>query len=450
MKQQVLFSDRPLFQREKGDKPMLLVIQCDSGHMNGDLIACARYRIYDERVKAMEKNKIQGRNVVTHVLFIINLPYQVSGSSFVGFQGDPWISAHIDDLRPSSGDTIEPLYAISTTISKLFIGEYIHDIGPLLGEAFEPPHSVSESESDESSQEDATLENTLSTPLVKADEEAEIEEEENSELEIMGDDTGGNQTMTGMHVGGSPKSTPELQHHDLIIEPSPPLELTSETLEQHSLSTLFESLTVAPHEQQREDESAMEPTAVAAEPTEEMAVIDIEENGDMEFAAVGRPEDGIILQHIEPVPSAPNLSLFSQEEASQVKSGDEDGHQDGQLTQIPYPDEMFPVQQDDLTHAGENIIQSQTVQLLYKEPQAPQMPAVVNVGGATTNTEVLSEKYHVNQHPIAQCRRLYSCIQAAASKLEDSTKDRSIQRVTRLTKLISRNPNYLSNHVVIL
>ena len=122
-----------MFQRDEEDKQnRLLVIQCDSGHLNGDLIACAKYRVYYERVNALNKNKIQNRDGVTHILFIINLPHQVSSSTFVGFQGNLWISSYIDDLRPTSSDTVEPLHAIATNISELFIGEYIHDIAPLL------------------------------------------------------------------------------------------------------------------------------------------------------------------------------------------------------------------------------------------------------------------------------------------------------------------------------
>jgi hypothetical protein len=94
----------------------LVVIQCDSGHMNGDLIACARYRIYDLRVKADEEQ-------ITHVLFIIHLPHQVANSSFLGFQGSPWISSHIDELRPSTGIAVSAQEAIGLTISELFLGK---------------------------------------------------------------------------------------------------------------------------------------------------------------------------------------------------------------------------------------------------------------------------------------------------------------------------------------
>ena len=96
-------------------KSCLVIIQCDSGHLNGDLIACARYQIYDLRTRA-------DIGQIMHVLFIIHLPHQVSSSSFVGFQGEPWISTHIDDLRPTSGDAVAAFEAIGSTISELFLG----------------------------------------------------------------------------------------------------------------------------------------------------------------------------------------------------------------------------------------------------------------------------------------------------------------------------------------
>ena len=95
----------------------LLIIQCDSGHLYGDLLACARYRIDDERERARAHAK--GR---THVLFIIHLPRKgdVVGSSFVGFQGGQWVSAHINELQPSSEEALTVADAISAPISDLF------------------------------------------------------------------------------------------------------------------------------------------------------------------------------------------------------------------------------------------------------------------------------------------------------------------------------------------
>ncbi len=105
----------PMFKSRDANK-CLVIIQCDSGHLNGDLIACARYRIYDLKARIDE-----GRT--THVLFVIHLPQQVASSSFVGYQGDPWISAHIDDLRPPSDNTVAPDKAFTMTMSELFIGK---------------------------------------------------------------------------------------------------------------------------------------------------------------------------------------------------------------------------------------------------------------------------------------------------------------------------------------
>ncbi len=92
-----------------------MIIQCDSGHVNGDLIACARNRIYDLKAKADDCQ-------ITHVLFVIHLPHHVVSSSFVGFQGDPWVSSHVDDLRPTADNAVMPHDVIGSTISELFLG----------------------------------------------------------------------------------------------------------------------------------------------------------------------------------------------------------------------------------------------------------------------------------------------------------------------------------------
>ena len=92
------------------------MIQCYSGHLHGDLIACARHRIYDLMAKGDQEQ-------ITHVLFVIRLPRQLS-CSLVGFQGDPWISCHIDDLIPAEADNSIDLNQImeGDSISDVFIG----------------------------------------------------------------------------------------------------------------------------------------------------------------------------------------------------------------------------------------------------------------------------------------------------------------------------------------
>ena len=103
------------------DETCLLIIQCDFGHADGDLIAYARYRIYDMRTKALLQFS-SGLSHTTHVLFIIYLPVQVVQSSFVGFQGDPWVSCHIDELRRSGEGTLTLEVAQGAPISELFYG----------------------------------------------------------------------------------------------------------------------------------------------------------------------------------------------------------------------------------------------------------------------------------------------------------------------------------------
>ena len=102
--------------KDESASPCLVIIQCDSGHINGDLIACARYRIYDMRVKALH-NKSK-----CHVVFIVHLPVHISQSTFVGFQGDPWISCHIDQLRPSGENDITLEVAQRMSVSEIFYG----------------------------------------------------------------------------------------------------------------------------------------------------------------------------------------------------------------------------------------------------------------------------------------------------------------------------------------
>ena len=139
------------------------MIQCDSGHLNGDLIACARYRIYDKRAEAALRNEREG---CTHVLFIIHLPRQVTGSSFVGFQGEPWISTHIDDLRPTTDGTIALHKVMGLSISQLFYGSMGADKGEKVGEKI------------------STVEEKVSTTIqegFKQDEEMSIDEEGRSQ-----------------------------------------------------------------------------------------------------------------------------------------------------------------------------------------------------------------------------------------------------------------------------
>ena len=103
----------------------LLIVQCDSGHLYGDLIACARYRVDDERERSSHRwTRDSGR---THVLFIVHLPRRGGGDgrlgSFFGFQGGKWLSGHIDDLRAPREASLSLDEALHTSISDLFYSE---------------------------------------------------------------------------------------------------------------------------------------------------------------------------------------------------------------------------------------------------------------------------------------------------------------------------------------
>ena len=112
---------RPLFKKTKDRNCRLIIIQCDMGYTTDDLIACARHRIYDMRAKAA-RELTETEAVGTHVLFVVHLPVQTMQSSLVGFQGEPWISAHIDEIRPTSEGNITLDIAQGISISKLFYG----------------------------------------------------------------------------------------------------------------------------------------------------------------------------------------------------------------------------------------------------------------------------------------------------------------------------------------
>ena len=93
------------------------------------MIACARYRIDDERVKASYK---RGKQKKTHVIFLIHVPrYGGAGtdgvSTFVGFQGGAWISAHIDDIRAPGEGALTLNDALSAPISELFYNMLFSD-----------------------------------------------------------------------------------------------------------------------------------------------------------------------------------------------------------------------------------------------------------------------------------------------------------------------------------
>jgi len=91
------------------------------------LIACARHRIIDERVSALQMNNDVPLQA-THVVFIVQLPKQAGGTKFVGFQGAQWYSVHIDDLNPPKDLSFDLPNAFYHSMSEIFgIGSAVDD-----------------------------------------------------------------------------------------------------------------------------------------------------------------------------------------------------------------------------------------------------------------------------------------------------------------------------------
>ncbi|XP_034566958.1 E3 ubiquitin-protein ligase rnf213-alpha [Notolabrus celidotus] len=95
----------------------ILLIQCDfEVSQSANLIASAKYSSINEINKITQES--MGSRVF--VYFITRLPRMEGGSSYIGFHGGPWTSAHIDDLRQSK-DIVSDIKALQKmTISEMF------------------------------------------------------------------------------------------------------------------------------------------------------------------------------------------------------------------------------------------------------------------------------------------------------------------------------------------
>ncbi|XP_072028883.1 E3 ubiquitin-protein ligase rnf213-alpha-like isoform X2 [Amphiura filiformis] len=92
------------FLTTKQDCERILVVQCEDGHRNSQLIACASYCIVDEIMRDKDQSsKIHPKPV--HVILVINLARMTKG--FVSYHGGPWEMVHIDDVKPPQANRPE-------------------------------------------------------------------------------------------------------------------------------------------------------------------------------------------------------------------------------------------------------------------------------------------------------------------------------------------------------
>ena len=93
---------KEFYKREKFEEGVLLV-QCEAGDMNSELVACTRYLVQEERELALshtQKHLPTQKCYLRHLVLVIQLP-RVVGDLFKGFKGGLWDEVHIDELRPA-------------------------------------------------------------------------------------------------------------------------------------------------------------------------------------------------------------------------------------------------------------------------------------------------------------------------------------------------------------
>lgn len=102
----------------------MLLVQCDAGDLNCNLIPCARHLLVEQRSTA-EQDFLEsvGHNPSSfvHIVLIVQLPRLVGGCpTFAGFQGGRWLSIHIDELRPPTGQIPAIQFMVDRSVSELF------------------------------------------------------------------------------------------------------------------------------------------------------------------------------------------------------------------------------------------------------------------------------------------------------------------------------------------
>ncbi|XP_016095221.1 E3 ubiquitin-protein ligase rnf213-alpha-like isoform X1 [Sinocyclocheilus grahami] len=98
-----------------GDKILIIQSDFDEGSPRLNVIASAKYSSINEINKFRKED-----NQKVFVYFITKLPRMDGGTSYIGFNGGPWKSVHIDDLRRSKDFVFDIKALQCLTISQLF------------------------------------------------------------------------------------------------------------------------------------------------------------------------------------------------------------------------------------------------------------------------------------------------------------------------------------------
>ena len=106
------------------DGDTYILVQCSSGHLNKDLISCARHKAIDELENFRGKEEWQmnylEKSRRVHIIFIVSLPKMPGGTKFAAFQGGRWLCVHLDDLRTPEATALTFMAAVNFPLSELF------------------------------------------------------------------------------------------------------------------------------------------------------------------------------------------------------------------------------------------------------------------------------------------------------------------------------------------
>ena len=98
------------------DERNFILIQCEDGYSNHDLISCAKFKMME--VLSGLKSDL---NPNFHIIFIVRLLSTKQNSSFSGYCGIAWDSVHIDELRQSHHSLLPNLNLIpNLTLADIF------------------------------------------------------------------------------------------------------------------------------------------------------------------------------------------------------------------------------------------------------------------------------------------------------------------------------------------
>ncbi len=320
---------------------------------------------------------IHGRDDVTHILIVIRLPQQEVNSQFVGFQGDPWISVHIDDLRPTSEVTVIPEQALNAFISELFIGRLNERKERLEGQDnyMEADNYESEHMSDTVSYHSEDMSDDSSSSSSSSDEESDKLESlplpSIASLEVTNKmDT---ESFEPLFKAPEVASKDDAQHVGTTSNMMNVEDIEDEQLYDQSLRNL-----AVPQIEQMQ--------------TEELNLLNTE-------AEISQPLGGLAQD------SLTARENVSSEIAMDEHSIDEDAH----------VSEVSPA-------------------VVMSIPRPPEQEA------DTALERILLEKAKENRPFHPQHRRLQGRVQAAVSMLKDSQRDRAVLRIQRLMALIPKTP----------